>query len=170
MGSESDSKPIGYNRAYTNMLYDDWSPLNRYRVPLKQSLYANQPIEDTLAGGVDPVSPQSNAYQRDNGSGNGSGTGSVGLGWNTDTLNAAANLGKVWTGIEANKTAQEQTDAMKQYNEQLMEMGKLNAAMKYYDAQVALDNRKHNLATRGIDIPVYELPDSVFRPEFTKVG
>jgi len=153
---------------------DDWiNILYGYRLPTKgaeQRLYANQPIEDILAGGVDPVSPQSNAYQRDNGSGNGSGTESVGLGWNTGTLNAAANLGKFWTGIEANKIAQEQTDATKQHLGHRMEMDKLNAAMKYYDAQVALDNRKHNLATRGIDIPVYELPDSVFRPEFTKVG
>jgi len=126
----------------------DYSPIYDWD-PMKNNLYpSSQP---------DPGS-------------NGLGTGSEGLGWNQGTLNTVANLGKVWTGIEANKTAQEQTDAMKQYNEQLMEMGKLNAAMKYYDAQVALDNRKHNLATRGIDIPVYELPDSVFRPEFTKVG
>jgi len=93
-----------------------------------------------------------------------------GFGWNKGTLDTIAALGKVWVGHGANEIAQEQTDATKQHLGHRMEMDKLNAAMKYYDAQVALDNRKHNLATRGIDIPVYELPDSVFRPEFTKVG
>jgi len=93
-----------------------------------------------------------------------------GFGWNKGTLDTIAALGKVWVGHGANEIAQEQTDATKQHLGHRMEMDKLNAAMKYYDAQAALDTRKHNLATRGIDIPVYELPDSVFRPEFTKVG
>ena len=93
-----------------------------------------------------------------------------GFGWNKGTLDTIAALGKVWVGHGANEIAQEQTDATKQHLGHRMEMDKLNAAMKYYDAQAALDTRKHNLAVRGIDIPVYELPDSVFRPEFTKVG
>lgn len=93
-----------------------------------------------------------------------------GFGWNKGTLDTVAALGKVWTGYEANKTAQDQVDLMRQQLGHQTELDKLNAAMQYHTAQSALDTRAHNLAARGItDIPLYELPDSPFKPEFTQV-